>query len=171
MLWLSKQLWYSRGRYLRIVCMLLHFTLFKQQSIHALLFEIRNKIIHTLLNIIFYWFEIQITYQGLPWSWSYGSWIYNYLCNQCLSPLTLWVRIPLRRGVLDTTLCDKVCQWLAVGRWFSTGFIHQKTDSDELTEILLKVALNSINHNQITYLTKHTWLIRMIYHKWLITND
>jgi hypothetical protein len=20
-------------------------------------------------------------------SWSYGSWIYNYLCNQCLSPL------------------------------------------------------------------------------------
>jgi len=24
-----------------------------------------------------------------------GSWIYNYLCNQCLSPLTLWVRIPL----------------------------------------------------------------------------
>jgi hypothetical protein len=24
--------------------------------------------------------------------WSY-IWIYNYLCNQCLSPLTLWVRI------------------------------------------------------------------------------
>jgi len=21
------------------------------------------------------------------WSWSYGSCIYNYLCNQCLSPL------------------------------------------------------------------------------------
>jgi len=27
--------------------------------------------------------------------WSYGSWIYNYLCNQCLSPLKLWVRIQL----------------------------------------------------------------------------
>ena len=26
-----------------------------------------------------------------------------------------------RRGVLDTTLCDKVCQWLATGRWFSLG--------------------------------------------------
>jgi hypothetical protein len=26
-------------------------------------------------------------------SWSYGSWIYNSLCNRCLSPLTLWVRI------------------------------------------------------------------------------
>jgi len=24
-----------------------------------------------------------------------GAWIYNYLCNQCWSPLTLWVRIPL----------------------------------------------------------------------------
>ena len=26
-------------------------------------------------------------------SWLYGSWIYNYLCNQCLSPLKLQVRI------------------------------------------------------------------------------
>jgi len=24
---------------------------------------------------------------GASWSWSYGSWIYNYLCNRCLSPL------------------------------------------------------------------------------------
>ncbi len=23
------------------------------------------------------------------------------------------------RGVLDTTICDKVCQWLEAGRWFS----------------------------------------------------
>jgi len=33
-----------------------------------------------------------------------------------LSPLTLWVRIPFRRGILDTTLCDKVCEWLATGQ-------------------------------------------------------
>jgi hypothetical protein len=25
---------------------------------------------------------------------SYGIWIYNYLCNQCLSPLKLWARNP-----------------------------------------------------------------------------
>jgi hypothetical protein len=31
--------------------------------------------------------------QGQPWS--YGSWIYNYLCNQCLSPTKVWIRIPL----------------------------------------------------------------------------
>ena len=56
----------------------------------------------------------------------YGSWIYNYLCNQWLSPLVLWVRIPLRARC--TTLCDKVCQWLAADRWFSTVtpvFLHQ----------------------------------------------
>ena len=62
------------------------------------------------------------------WSWSYGSWIYDYLCNQCLSPLTLWVRISLKRGVLNTPLCDKVCQWLSAGPWFCPGysaFLHQ----------------------------------------------
>jgi hypothetical protein len=42
--------------------------------------------------------------------------IYNYLCNQCLSSLKLWVRTPLSWGVLNTTLCDKVCQWLATNQ-------------------------------------------------------
>jgi len=32
---------------------------------------------------------------GPSWSWLYGYWIYYYLGNQCLSPLKLWVRIPL----------------------------------------------------------------------------
>jgi len=40
---------------------------------------------------------------------SYGSWIYNYLCNQCLLPLMLWVWFSIRTRC--TTLCDKVCQW------------------------------------------------------------
>jgi hypothetical protein len=34
-------------------------------------------------------------------------------------------------GVLDTTLCDKVCHWLGVGLWFSVGtlvFSTNKTD-------------------------------------------
>jgi hypothetical protein len=38
--------------------------------------------------------------KGQSWSWSYGSWMhYNYLCNQCLSPLKLWVWIPSWWGV------------------------------------------------------------------------
>ena len=40
---------------------------------------------------------------------------------KCLSPLKLWVWISLGRGVIDTTLCDKVYQWLATGRWFPLG--------------------------------------------------
>ena len=57
------------------------------------------------------WVPIGFHLDSAVWSWSYGSWIYNYLCNQCLSPLTLWVRTRFRQGVLNTTLCDKVCHW------------------------------------------------------------
>jgi hypothetical protein len=46
---------------------------------------------------------------------------FHYLCNQCLSPLSCEIEPHSWRGVLDTTLCDKVCQWLAAGRWFSLG--------------------------------------------------
>ena len=85
--------------------------------------------------------------QGSSWSWLYGSWIYNYqyLCNQCLSPLMLWVRISIMARC--TSLCDKVCQWPPTGRWFSPGppvsFVN-KTDCHDITEILLKVVLNII---------------------------
>ena len=86
-----------------------------------------------------------IIQKGLSWSWSYGSWIYNYLSNQCLSPLMLWGRISIRARC--TTLCDKVCQWLATGPWFLLGTpvsFTNKTDRHDITEILLKVALNTI---------------------------
>jgi hypothetical protein len=36
--------------------------------------------------------------------WPYGSWIYNCLCNQCISPLMLRVRTSI--GARCTTLCD-----------------------------------------------------------------
>jgi hypothetical protein len=83
--------------------------------------------------------------QGPSWSWSYGVWIYNYLCNQCLSPLMLWVRISMRAGCI--TLCNKVCRWLATGRWFSPSTpvsFTNKTDRHDIAEILLKVALKTI---------------------------
>ena len=73
-------------------------------------------------------------------SWPYGSWINNYICNQCLSPITMWVRIPLRRCELDTSLCGRsvVCSGTPVS---STN----KTDRDEIIEILLTVAVSTIN--------------------------
>jgi hypothetical protein len=91
----------------------------------------------------------------LSWPWSYGSWIYNYMCNHCLSPLMLWVRISIR--VRCTALCDKVCQWLATGRWFSPGppvFSPNKTDRHDITELLLKVVLSTI---------KQTWKLNIVF--------
>ena len=83
---------------------------------------------------------------GPSWLWSYGSWIYNYLCNQFLSPLMLWVIISIRARY--ATLCNKVCQWLATGRWFFLDppvFSTNRTDRHDITGKLLKVALNTIN--------------------------
>ena len=91
-----------------------------------------------------------------------------------VQPLVLWVRIPIRARC--ATLCDKVCQWHAAGRWFSPGppvSSTNKTDRNDITEILLKVALNTIKPKQFldTQLliskTSNTWryvvpLVRII---------
>ena len=50
------------------------------------------------------------------------------------------------RSVIDTTLCDKVCQWLVTGLWFSPDIpvsSANETDRHDITEILLKVTLNT----------------------------
>ena len=53
------------------------------------------------------WVNCWLTYKmGGSTENSYGSWIYNYLCYRCLSPLMLWVRLSLRARY--TPLCDKV---------------------------------------------------------------
>ena len=56
------------------------------------------------------------------------------------------------RGVLDTTLCDNVGHWLTTGRWFSLGTpvsSNNKADLHDITEILLKVALKTVNYQPI----------------------
>ena len=93
------------------------------------------------------WLHFVLCDKELSWSWSYGSCIYNYLCHHCISPLMLWVQIPLRRGLLDAKLCNKCYQWLAVCQWFSPGTpvsSINKIDRCDIAEILLKVALNTI---------------------------
>ena len=83
-------------------------------------------------------------YMAPTWSWSYGSWIYNYmyLCNQCLSPLKLWVRTQLRQNVLDTTLFNIKSLSVTWG-WsvFSQGTLvssTNKTNRHDITGIFLK---------------------------------
>jgi hypothetical protein len=52
-------------------------------------------------------------------------------CNQCLSPLMLWVLIPLRQGVLNTTLCDKMnCKLMLT---YDTPALRQTGSTRNLT--------------------------------------
>ena len=62
----------------------------------------------------------------------------------------LWGQISIRAR--STTLCDKVCQWLATSRWFSPGppiSSTKKSDRHDVTEILLEVALSTIKQTNI----------------------
>jgi hypothetical protein len=59
--------------------------------------------------------------------------------------------------ILCTTLCDQVCQWLAIGRWLYSGppvSSTNKTDHHDITEILLKVVSSTIKQTN-----KQTMLI------------
>ena len=70
------------------------------------------------------------------------------------------------RGVLDTTLCNKVCLWLGTGPWFSPGIpisSTNKTDCHDITEILLKMALKTINQTK-------PFLFKIIFYRFVV-ND
>ena len=60
--------------------------------------------------------------------------------------------IDIKNGLHLTRIArDKVCQLPAQGRWFSAGTTASstsKTDRRDMTEILLKVALNPIQTNK-----------------------
>ena len=116
-------------------------------------------------------------WEGPSWLWSYGSWIYNYLCNQCPTPLMLWVRISTR--VRCTTLCDEAYQWLPTGRWFSPGTpisSTNKTDSHDkhhqtnkqtnkqtsLREMDLSLFLNLILHYSGTINFNESYILQTI---------
>ena len=65
------------------------------------------------------------------------------------------------RGVLDTTLCDKVWQLFAASRWFPPGttiYSTKNTDVHDITKLLLKVALDTIiiTRTLLYYLARYT---------------
>jgi len=55
----------------------------------------------------------------------------TYAISVYHASLMLWVRIPIRARC--TTLYDKVCQWLATGRWFSPGTPVSSTNKTDAT--------------------------------------
>ena len=96
--------------------------------------------------------------RGPSWPWSEGSWIYNYLCNQCLSPLMFWVRTPFNEVY---SIQHYVIKFFSDLRQVG-GFLRflrfpppiKLTDCHDIIEILLKVALSTI------YQTNHQCQIK-----------
>ena len=85
--------------------------------------------------------------QGSWWWCLYGSWIIATCAISAYHHYSCEFESRSWRGALDTTLCDKFCQWLTTDRWFSPGtpvFFTNKTDHHDISEILLKVVLNTI---------------------------
>ena len=101
--------------------------------------------------------------------WSHGSWIYNYLCNQCLSLLKLWVLAPLMARCNRYNIMWKVCQLLAICHWFSPGtpisstnktYIHDIC-SDNWNIVESGVKHHSPNPKPTITLTHHRHTIRV----------
>ena len=104
----------------------------------------------------------------VSWSWSYGTWIYNYLRKSVSSS----VRTPLRRCVFDKISCDKICQWLPTGPCFSPGtpvFPTNTTDPHDVVEIFLKVFLSTIYINRLNNLRNSLFSIYFISQFYIIS--
>ena len=102
-------------------------------------------------------------YLGPSCLWSHCSWIYNYTCNQCLSPLTLWVRIGGIYSIQHYVII--FVSDLREGGSFLPGTPVSSTNKanlHDITEILLKMALNNI-----TLTLKFTILYEWLTHLYL----
>ena len=80
------------------------------------------------------------------WSWSHGSWIYNYLCNQCLSPLKFWVRILMCtynriNGAFDLYTFTKVYLWKSIICIWYTGIFYVR--ANDIISFLMVDGLHS----------------------------
>jgi hypothetical protein len=92
----------------------------------------------TIVALRYILINILVIVQIMYWQIEIMSISYMYKSN---------VLIPFMRVLLDIPLCNKVCQWLAVGRWFSLStpiFPTNKTDRHDIAEMLLKETLNTI---------------------------
>ena len=111
------------------------------ESPYCLLYILLNRFTHQNISLIAYSWQSMSDHNTVPS-------IYNGIGYNEKSVILNRLFTPSWRGVLDTTLCDKVWQWLATARWFSlgtTGSPTNKTDHHDTTVKLLKVLLSTIN--------------------------
>jgi hypothetical protein len=103
-------------------------------------YSIKNTFSHIVLGFCFVC--IRLVYLMLPVSLDCSFWL-------SLNP-DKTTDLPQVTDKL-TTLCDTVCQWLVAGWWFSPDTpvsSISRTNRHDITEILLKVAINTIKPNQ-----------------------
>ena len=82
----------------------------------------------------------------------------SYICVSGVSLLTfytfdVWFRncsdsVVSIFNVLDTALCDKVCQWLAAGGWFSPGNPVASTNTNLLLRYNWNIVESGIKHHK-----------------------
>jgi hypothetical protein len=81
-------------------------------------------------------------------------WIYNYLCNQCLWPLKLWVRIPFMARCIQYNIMWSSLSVTSDRSVFFPGTLvssTNKTDHHDITEIY-NVESDTKHHNHNPYL-------------------
>ena len=100
---------------------------------------------------IFVWGHsgLVVTYNN---DYSFTNEVGAVLCNQSLSPLNLWVWTPFMAR------CTRYNSELLQVGGFSLLSSTNKTDRQNITEILLKVALSTIKPNQANH-RSHCWKI------------
>ena len=104
--------------------------------------------------------------RGQSWSWSYGSWSYNYLCNLCWSPLKVMSSNPTH---------DKMDSIQNYAIKFVSAFLlvsaTNKTDRHDIIEVLLKVALNTITYTPLFRVKSRISIVRWYAHSALLTTS
>jgi hypothetical protein len=81
--------------------------------------------------------------------------LYNQHLVKFSKYLTCRIRLPPRARC--TTLCDKVCQWLAAGRWFSPGPLVSSTNTTDRYDIICLPVTCKQNKHVFYFMLSFFW--------------